>query len=120
MVSGLVEERPLFYMHFMKWLITWGQGSILLLPIILEQPSTTKSTQEKVKNNGRLLSPPSFSTRALPGAKSFIATSLHRMLQKLRHRASYFLLIWNLFSLSSLPSSFTKLLFLPSSQRCYY
>ena len=34
--SCLVEERPLFYMHFMKWLITWGQGSILLLPIILE------------------------------------------------------------------------------------
>ena len=65
----------------------------------------TGVNQEKVRNNGRLLSPPSFSARALPGAKSFIATSLHRMLQKLRQRTSYFLLIWNLFSLSSSSSS---------------
>ena len=48
MVSGLVEERPLFYMHFMKWLITWGQGSILLLPIISEpSEARTESTRRK-------------------------------------------------------------------------
>ena len=48
MVSGLAEERPLFYMHFMKWLITWGQGSILLLPIISEpSEARTESTRRK-------------------------------------------------------------------------